>query len=151
MVTRTHKRSRSLTALITVPNPEHRAQSPFDSLSYSKTIRRRCYYTHTKKTTNDSAIQYNRIFDRTIRTATLLCVFFVVVTDRPSYCQVSHGKWVLFMAGVTEIHKIITGVSDSDLTMGLFNIKVGGDTGSQPYKIFKERPRLDVRKHLFFF
>ena len=43
--------------------------------------------------------------------------------------------------------KIITGLSDKDVTTGLFNLRRDSNTRGQWNKIFKERPRLEVRKH----
>ena len=50
-----------------------------------------------------------------------------------------------------EIKKSITSVYDRDDKKGLFNLRIDSNTRGQRRKIFKERPRYEVRKHSFFF
>ena len=50
-----------------------------------------------------------------------------------------------------ETHKIITGVYDRDVIMGSVNLRIDKSIRIQWYKIFKERPRFVIMKHLFFF
>ena len=47
--------------------------------------------------------------------------------------------------------KSITGVYANDVTTELFNLRKERNTRGQRYKIFKEHPRLEVRKHPFVF
>ena len=55
------------------------------------------------------------------------------------------------MGDMIETYMIITGVCDRDVTTGLFNLRKDSNSRGQRYKIFKERPRVEVRKHSFFF
>ena len=48
-----------------------------------------------------------------------------------------------------ETHKTITGTYDRDVTINLFNLRIDSKARGQWYTIFKERPRLEVRKHSF--
>ena len=44
-----------------------------------------------------------------------------------------------------------TGVYDKNVTKGLFNLRIDTNTRGQRDKIFKEPPRLEIRKHSCFF
>ena len=50
-----------------------------------------------------------------------------------------------------ETYQSITGVYDRDIATGLFKLRKDSNTRGQWYQIFKEWPRLDVRKHSYFF
>ena len=50
-----------------------------------------------------------------------------------------------------EPYKIITGLYDRGVTTGLFHLRIESNTRGQQYNIFYERPRLEIRKHSFFF
>ena len=50
-----------------------------------------------------------------------------------------------------QTYKTITRVYARDVTTGLFNLRKDSTTRGWRYKIFKEQPRLEVRKHSFFF
>ena len=50
-----------------------------------------------------------------------------------------------------QTYMIITGVYGMDVTTGLFNLRIKSNTRGQRYNIYKERPRLEVRKYSFFF
>ena len=55
------------------------------------------------------------------------------------------------MEDIIESCKIIIGVYDKDITTGLFNLRKDSNTRVQRYKIFKEWPKFEVRKHSFLF
>ena len=48
-----------------------------------------------------------------------------------------------------ETYKTITGVYDRDVATGSFNLRIDSKPRGQWYKIFKERPRFEVRKRSF--
>ena len=50
-----------------------------------------------------------------------------------------------------ETYKILTGKYDKDVTEGFFKLRQDSDTRGHSLKIFKERPRLESRKHSFAF
>ena len=52
---------------------------------------------------------------------------------------------------MTEAYNIIIGVYNRDVTTGLFNLRRASNTREQRYEIFKDRPRLEVREHSYFF
>ena len=52
------------------------------------------------------------------------------------------------MGDMIETYKIIIGVYDRDVTEGLF-LRKDSNTRGQRYKISKEWPRLEVKKHTF--
>ena len=50
-----------------------------------------------------------------------------------------------------ETDKILTGKYDKDVTEGFFKLRQDSDTRGHSLKIFKERPRLESRRHSFAF
>ena len=52
---------------------------------------------------------------------------------------------------MNETYKILTGKYDKDVTEGFFKLRQDSDTRGHSLKIFKERPRLESRKHSFAF
>ena len=48
-----------------------------------------------------------------------------------------------------EIYKIVTGKYDTDASENLINLRLDSRTRGHPYKIFKERPRHDLKKNSF--
>jgi hypothetical protein len=49
-----------------------------------------------------------------------------------------------------ELYKIATGKYDSEVTEGLLKYSIHGSTRGHQYKLYKTRPRLDLRKYSFF-
>ena len=58
---------------------------------------------------------------------------------------------IVVRGDMIETYKIIAGIYDRDVTPGPFNLRIDSNTRGQLLKIFKERPRLDIRKRSVFF
>ena len=71
--------------------------------------------------------------------------------DRVRRLKLPILPYCLLRADIIATCKIITGACNSDVIEGLFNVRVDSNTRGEQYKVFNERPRLELRKPTFMF